>query len=117
MANSSDWEWIEKEEVFDANGFGFDVDKAKRIIRRAPRPIITIQVTDYSGLFEAIPVKLDHPRGVTYDLAFPLLFVTLRNGGRLLIDGWHRLDQAAKKGLETLPAVILTREETKKVRC
>ena len=114
---SSAWEWVENEEVFETDGFAFDVDKSKRFIRRTPRPIVTILVADYSGLFEAIPVNLDHPKGVNYDLALPLIMVTMRNGGRLLIDGWHRLDQAVKKGIETLPAVILTREETKKVKC
>ncbi len=113
---SSNWEWIENEEVFDCNGFGYDIDKSKRIIRRAPRPIVTVLVADYSGLFEAIPVHLDHPKGVTYDIAFPLLFVTMRNGGRLLIDGWHRLDQAVKQGIETLPAVRGD-EESAVLRC
>jgi ParB-like chromosome segregation protein Spo0J len=40
----------------------------------------------------------------------------MKSGRRIVIDGWHRVRKAAKEGRENLPAVVLTFEETERVR-
>lgn len=114
---SSDFEWnINKgeEEVFDCVGHEFDIQKAKRIIVKSPRPVVKVNVANYSALLDSV-VKLDR-RNVTYDLSVPIIIGTLRNGGLLLLDGWHRVQGAVKEGVEELPAVILDKDETKRSR-
>ena len=53
---------------------------------------------------------LDEAYALTTDLDEPLLFVPFDDKVRL-IDGWHRLLNAALTGVEILPAYFLTYEE------
>jgi hypothetical protein len=115
---SSDWIWQdEDEEIFDCNGLAFDITKAKEFVTKTPRPIEIVRVDAFSGLIEAVPVRLSAKRKAKTDLRVPIFIGTLKNGGRLVIDGWHRVGRAADEGVAELPAVVLTQEETKKIRC
>lgn len=48
------------------------------------------------------------------DLTVPILLAETKFG-TMVIDGWHRIAKATLLGLETLPGVLLTKAETKKI--
>jgi len=61
-------------------------------------------------------VNPDHAK--TTDVARPVLLATHSPESkrrRLLIDGWHRAYNASEQGLEKIPAIELTPEETSQV--
>lgn len=106
----------EEDEVFEAFAQTYNITRAKMIISKAPRLVEYIPMHVLATILDLL-VDLDPPKkGRDYDVTFPLIVATLKNGGRLPIDGWHRVAKAQKMGLRELPAVILTAEETRLVR-
>lgn len=123
--SSADYEWKlnlwkntgdTEEEVFEFWEAEFNITRAKMIIQKAPRPIERVSLNPLATLLELM-VELDPPKkGRVYDVTFPIIMATLKRSGHVPIDGWHRIDKALKIGLQTIPAVILTAEETRIVR-
>jgi hypothetical protein len=117
---SSDFEWKLKDqkgnedEIWSAGGHEFDVIKAKRIIMKSPREIEMIHVEEFTMFIELFCV-IKPRKGVVYDTEFPVIVASFSKGGRLIIDGWHRLHFAIQAGKVQIPAVILTVEETRRV--
>jgi hypothetical protein len=51
------------------------------------------------------------------DLAIPVILVTLPEGsGCLIIDGWHRIAKALGEGKRTLPAHLLSEDDSEALR-
>jgi hypothetical protein len=50
------------------------------------------------------------------DLSVPLIFVQTPQGNVLPIDGYHRIAKAYKLGLKELPAVMLSKKDSKAVQ-
>jgi ParB-like chromosome segregation protein Spo0J len=50
------------------------------------------------------------------DLSVPIIFVQTPRGNILPIDGYHRIAKAHKLGLKELPAVMLSKEDSKAIQ-
>ena len=111
-SDAFEW-WKQPEEVFHFLGVRFDVRHAKRTIAGNPRPVVDLTVADLRGLVGLIGGA--QREKTTIDLAFPCIVARMPEeigGGHMLMDGWHRARVAIAQGVETLPAVVLTVEET-----
>lgn len=95
----------------------WNVDAAQMLVAAAPRMPEQVPVAELRGLLGLIRVNPDHVAEV--DLTQPILLAPLPGDAAervLPIDGWHRIAKAVAVGVETLPAVRLTAEESKAVR-
>jgi hypothetical protein len=123
MSSAYEWklnEWkrsgAKEEEIFEAGPLRFNISRAKRIIVKAPRPVIRLPLEPFATLLEILVDLGPSIPGRDYNVTFPIIVATLKQGGKIPIDGWHRIDKALKLGLASIPTVILTVEETKVVR-
>lgn len=136
---SADFEWKNEEEYYTFLGNTFDVKKAKEIIRKKPRQLIVVDITEIAKSVVR-PVKTVDENGKEYtrytighnvdwnkidddetaiDLEMPVILAQIKEPKSKevfawLIDGWHRVAKANEKGLVSLPGVLLTLPETKK---
>jgi len=122
--SSETFEWKDnRDEMFTFLTRNFDIDLAKRIIKTNPRNITNVGL---SGLKSWVPrsktsvglIKIDWDRidaeEGNYDLSFPVIIASIE-GGHFPIDGWHRIAKAIEQGVESLPSVMLTPEETEQI--
>jgi hypothetical protein len=118
-------------QMFVFGAFLFNVDRALATVAEAPRETRPIRVADWArffgfdlseddGIALFAPRYLDPDYAMTTDLDEPVLISTLRGDeGRrypLLIDGTHRIYKAFALGVETLPAYVLSDEESLAIR-
>lgn len=129
-ASTGEFRWDSTlHETFNFNGACYDVTAAKEIIRNRPRMIKTFRVEEVAPLLPDMPdetvrrtlsfgVSIDWDRveaGTGIDLSIPVIVVT--NGfNRLPIDGFHRVARARLLWVRELSCVILTRQETDRIR-
>ena len=125
---SSDFEWYVEPEVFNFVSTQFDVELAKKIIREKPRSIMKMDITHLDkfvgkkpkqegGSYTLTPmISVDRSKfeGDVVDLSMPVI-VASKGKSTLPIDGWHRIAKALELGLNDLPAVLLTEEETREI--
>ena len=116
MADSSATEWQPRlGEQFILSGTHYDLAKAKELIKATPRPVEMKAL----GLFKTIyyeGVKIDWDKAEKTDITIPGIVATGEGGKLVLIDGWHRYAKCLRTRQTEMPVVILTEEETKKVR-
>lgn len=119
-----------RHQMFVFGAFLFNVDRALGIIAEAPRQTRPIQVaawarffgfdlSDDGGIALFAPKYLDPDYAMTTALENPVLIATLRHQERsypLLIDGTHRVYKAHKLSVETLPAYVLSDDESLAIR-
>lgn len=114
--------WDFKNETF---AFLFDVwnvDRAKQIIKDKPRPILELDLEPlrkFVGkpgqlVLVGVAVNWKKAQSDVVDLTVPVVMAYGKDKF-IPIDGWHRIAKALLKGLKTLPAVKLTRAESKTV--
>ena len=124
--------WNDEPEWFDFFLTRFDVRAAKRILAaRKDAKIAQMPVASAAGWIGKPPrdahdlscivvggVGVDWTRAASdeIDLGVPVIFAYTKSGGFLPIDGWHRIAKAVLTGVEHLPAVALTKSESKRVR-
>ena len=129
---SDQYEWKDSYETFDFLVRSFDVNKARKFIINSPRKIIQMGL---SGVAKLVPrertrtnedgtmsmtmgLRIDWDRidaeESAYNLSFPVIIANI-NGDYLPIDGWHRIAKAVDQGIDHLPAVILSADETQEV--
>lgn len=113
---SSEWTWRPDLQDFEFAGHFFNLDKAKRLIILHPRPIEMISVEEYGAMLTDQIIRVKAASSTKYKLDVPIIVGTLKSGRRLVMDGWHRLRKALDSGVRELPAVILTGEETIRVK-
>ena len=117
-------DWHLTPERFQSVWGSWDVAAAKRILVDTPRPSTVIEIAEHTPLLSTrtitedgwehytAGVDVDHDKveadETDIDLTVPLLITA----GGMLIDGWHRLARARHLGIDTLPAILLTPEET-----
>ena len=110
----------------------FNVNRAQAIIAESPRETTQLPVAPWAQFYGLdnrgrVSVSLFSPRSefdrdyaMTTDLSAPVLVATLRaNDGDefpLLIDGAHRLYRAYAEGVTTLPADVLSADESLAIR-
>jgi hypothetical protein len=123
--------WTFSEETFGFLWSEWDVDAAKAIIQAKPRKIERVAVSDLepwlskrtrteTGMSIRAGIVVDDGRvanDAKIDLSIPLIAVTLKQGGALPIDGWHRVARAVAQGVVDLPIVFLTKSESKSIEC
>ena len=131
IENSSEVEWLyDTDEMFEFVMSRYDVRKAKEIIHNNPRGVANMRLTGMTSIIPKRHVKRDNGQftmspgiGVDWgridteiiDITTPVIVATAKNGSLLPIDGWHRIAKAMDQGIEVLPAVLLTREETQQI--
>lgn len=98
----------------------FDVREAKRLITANPRApeMVRTSVLRPFLVHDGGHVIVDDDRVESdpmIDVSVPLIVATL-DTSCLPIDGWHRVAKAIVEGIDELPALYLTREETEQVR-
>ena len=87
---------------------------AKELIKAAPRPIEMRPLSQFKSMYYQA-VKIDWDKAERTDPTIPLIVAT-EEGKPVLIDGWHRYAKALRARATEVPAVILTEEETQKIR-
>lgn len=105
-------------ETFYYRASSFDVRQAKRIIHENPREKIQYDVNKVSYYLESGAISINEEIVEKADMSIPLIIVSSKgpNGVSYFpIDGWHRIARAIKEGVPTLPAYVLTLEETRKI--
>jgi len=118
------WEDIDSEldimglENFGYMGSSWDVREAKRIIHQRSREVIIFNVNSVKYYIESGAIYTDSKKFDKVDLTIPLILITTgdKESDKFPIDGWHRIRKAIEEGIETLPAYLLTKEETKIIR-
>lgn len=128
VARSDEVRWDTKTpDGFDLFSWEFDVREAKRIIVARPRRVVRVNVVEFRAL-SRFAVKLPLRRGTRIDPSVPLVVARVcmyaedakgrehESIAPLPIDGWHRLEEADRRGQETMGAVFLTQRETARVR-
>lgn len=105
----TDWrESAEGREVFHILMKSYDVDAAKRILRKKPR-----QDQEIEARLLNHPLITGDPERAG-DMTVPVIIATLPSDSHLPIDGWSRIKKACAEGT-TVRYVILTKAETKKI--
>lgn len=64
-------------------------------------------------------IRIDKTYAMTTDLTNPILIAPIGDKDHdtnIMIDGWHRLHRAIQEGIQTLPAKILTIEQSNQSR-
>jgi hypothetical protein len=116
--SSSSFRWRSRGEILGVvDGYTFDVDAAKAIIRIKPRPIVYTRVAPLAAEIvsgEATVKRKKLPKVRAVDLKVPIIRGKWR-GRCIAIDGWHRIQSAADIGLAKLPSVVLTAEEMRTI--
>jgi len=102
-----------EEETFEYGTRRFDIQKAKEIIRSAPREIRRVDPAGIPGAGRQ-GIAVDAKTVAAADTSKPILMATV-DGESFPIDGWHRLTRAQKDGLAEIGAVYLTEAETRAV--
>ena len=116
MADSSQTDWQPRlgEQVI-LSGTHYDIAKAKEIIKAATRPVEMRPLGQFKGMYYEA-VKIDWDKAEKTDITIPAIVATEEGGTPVLIDGWHRYAKCLRTRQTEIPAVVLTEEETKKVR-
>ena len=119
-------DWDKEGGLFEFLSTSFDLYEAKNILRSRPRPSTKIKVRDWihflpfkeeRGLRFTVEVDWKKAQSEEVDLTVPVIVARISRDCALVIDGWHRIAKGhCTSGCLTLPAVVLTVPETRKVR-
>jgi hypothetical protein len=101
-------------EQFAWAGKRYDLAKAKELIKATPRAIEMRPLAQFKSMYYEA-VKIDWDKAERTDIAIPIIVAT-EEGKSVLIDGWHRYAKALRTRQTEIPAVVLTEEETAKIR-
>ncbi|MCA4726898.1 hypothetical protein [Mycolicibacterium fortuitum] len=107
-------------EVFHCWNWQWNIDPARIIVAATAREPVPIEVAEFAELIGG-PWIAERQRAscAPVDLTVPVLVAELPvpfdGRRRLLIDGWHRIELARSKRIATLPAYVLTAEESAQV--
>lgn len=106
--------WEPRGETFRFLAYSFDVDRAKELLAERPRVSDTLEVEECRAFVNRIVI--DKGAVDDADLTVPVIFWQGEDGKTFLpIDGWHRIAKALKEEVKSLPAVLLTKKESKEV--
>jgi hypothetical protein len=107
---------VDPEERFQIGCLGcYDIDAAKRVIANHPRPKVPADVCRWVTAGEKRHLLPTSSKGISKaDYTVPIIIATVdrSSGNYLIIDGWHRLLNAKRDGVEAIPAFCLTERET-----
>lgn len=124
-------------QTFHYGSWVFDIDRAQKLLAEQPRAVVQTPVADWAAAYHLHLLTPDYDGepwcpvfgpdqshfnagyAMQTNLDKPVIIATMQFDGNpalLLIDGVHRMYRAMIEGLSTLPAYILTADETAKVR-
>ncbi|WP_317447646.1 hypothetical protein [Streptomyces collinus] len=124
-------------QTFHYGTWVFNIDRAQRLLDERPRAVVQTPVADWVTAYHLNLLTPDYDgepwcpvfgpdqnhfnaeHAMQTDLDRPVIIATMQfdsNPALLLIDGVHRMYRAMSEGLSTLPAHVLTADETAKVR-
>jgi hypothetical protein len=106
----TDWK-VDHGEPFVFLNAAWDVAKAKEILQDKPRQDFPLEVRKYEALLEMIAGFSNSP----VNLDVPVIGVKVGKG-LLPIDGWNRILEASRQRRATIPAVVLTKAEGRRIR-
>ena|SRR5579872_1099078 len=129
-AASNAFEWQSDGETFTFLNIVWNVTEAKRIIASKPRRLDEIEVSEAALLVhrsgasmgQTLPIgpRIDWNRvdgDPAVDLQVPVIVAWVPEADSyLVIDGWHRIAKAIMVSVARLPAVALTRTESRVAR-
>ncbi len=104
------WDVSNGEEIFQFLATMWDINQVKQLIIDDPREVKSVSVPELRNF--ASLVRTDKDRAAEADLNHPII-VARFNQGYIPIDGYHRIRRALDEGLDSLPAVFLTAQESK----
>ncbi len=111
--------WLFWPEEFHFGKHTYDITAAKFILSKKPRPIKPLVLADFASKVgrKGAPglIRIDWRKALKTNTDTTPVIVVQVDGELLPIDGWHRIAKALSSGVETLPCVLLTVAETKKV--
>src|ERR1017187_6121392 len=117
--SSGDIQLLLKDERFPVDLLGsYDIDLAKSIIAKAPRMSRPTDVAFWKAFANEMESQhLQTFRSSTANCSIPVIIATVNesSGNYMLIDGWHRIDQASAEGRNVIQAFYLTEAETKEI--
>lgn len=128
----SDARWTDEEEYFQFFLSTFDIREAKRILAKRKRVDVgqmsvagaggwigepPVAANDLSGIVVGgVTVDWEKAASDAVDTSVPVILAYTKSGAIFPIDGWHRIAKAKLQGLTHLPAVALTKAESRRVR-
>lgn len=115
MSDTFSWDVERAEEARDLEEL-YDIREAKRIIVAKPRPVEFLDVAKYGDLLMDFVGLKPNADCRTVDTTLPVILAQDQNGGKFAIDGRHRIAKAQRLREPTIPAVVLTIEETIRIR-
>jgi hypothetical protein len=113
QSNQIDWQPRLGEQAVFA-GRRYDIAKAKEFIKATPRGVEMRPTAQFKSMYYE-SVKIDWDKAEKTDPSIPAIVAT-EEGKPVLIDGWHRYAKALRTRLVEIPCVILTEEETNRIR-
>lgn len=134
MASTSEDPEDDNVETFHFLRWGFDITALRALLERTKTPPaeITIPLTAVTNLLESDPtlvpegkrqiplvgvdVRWDHVDELPDEaLASPVFVAPMGELGHFVIDGWHRIALARRRGLSEVPGLLLTRRQVQRV--
>jgi hypothetical protein len=114
--------WNTTPEWFTFLAARFDVQRAKQCLSQKARKVGTMPIQEVARLVGApdkvmMGISVDWDRvqnDPSIDLSVPVILAWTKAGSLLPIDGWHRIARAKLEGIPSLPAVVLTKAESKR---
>lgn len=110
-SNDLSWQLQKEGEIFCWNELFWDIDGAKRILQTIPHIVIEMDINTVLTNWKDTEKLIDPDNLEQADFLFPTI-VGWEDGKLLIIDGWHRVYKALKHGVNRIPVVVLTPEES-----
>ena len=109
-----------KNEDFHYMNLSWDVREAKRILYKKPRQIINFPIKGVEYFINSGAIATFNKYMDKVDIKIPIIVISVINSDKSIgyfpIDGWHRIRKAIEENIETLPAYVLTVEESKQLK-
>lgn len=130
MKTSKDIAWNDEAEEFFFLRSGWDVRKAKEILRtKKAREVNEMGIEGVQDLVGEPPapdgsrkiclmgIRIDWTKALSpeVDMEVPVILVTRKDGSYMPIDGWHRIARAKAEGKTSVWAVLLNKKESKEI--
>ena len=93
----------------------FDIEKADKIIADTEKCISTVRTAQLKAIQLPLVITESSKVADADYTTYPIIIGIDKWGHHKLLDGHHRAKKAIEDGVETVPAYILTQEETKQI--
>lgn len=98
--------------TFTHNGTEYYVDALLRLVEG--RDVSTVSLSKIDWILDLAEVSEE--RVSQADLSVPIIVLTTKRWGLVVLDGTHRVAKAKREGVRELPALFLTEEDMKQLK-